>query len=434
MEAILNEWKKGLEREKRYRLCLKISLVFSVIVLIVGLSYRLDHDIPSTIYMRAGEEENICLDIPATGEIMVVSKPELGNVSTDKVTVNLNQDIRMKADLDSEYEMKIKLFGFLPFKQVGIHVIEDEKLVPVGKPVGIYMKADGVLVIDIGEFIGQDGLKHSPSKYVLKSGDYIRKVNGKEVKGKEEFVKMIEECNGEELILSVGRNHEVMQLKVKPVSDQNDEYRLGIWVRDNTQGVGTMTYLDTKGNFGALGHGINDMDTNDIMSIDNGTLYQSEIVSVHRGSNGDPGEMVGMITYADEYILGDIFVNSNQGIFGKCNKRGIEQLGGESIPMGLKQDIEEGNAQILCDIDGTTRAYNIVITDVYLDHEGKNRDLEIKITDSRLLEQTGGIVQGMSGSPVIQNGRIVGAVTHVLVNDPTMGYGIFIENMLKAAK
>ena len=323
--------------------------------------------------------------------------------------------------------MQVKLFGILPFKQVGIRVIEDRELIPVGVPIGIYVKTEGVLVVGTGEFASQGAGKVSPAKNILKSGDYVIKLNGTEVTGKDDFITRIENCGGEEQLLTIRRDAETYDVRIKPERDRTGKYKIGVWVRDNAQGVGTMTYIDENGNFGALGHGINDVDTSTLMEMNDGTLYQTEIISIRKGAAGQPGEMTGMIVYSDDRILGDITSNSTRGIFGKALALGTE----EALPIGLKQEIEKGPAQILCTVDGTTRYYDIEITEIHLDHDNVNRGIELRVTDPELLSVTGGIVQGMSGAPIIQKGKFVGAVTHVLVQDSTRGYGIFIENMLE---
>lgn len=430
MVILLSNWRQKVKRYRIYRYCLCVALFISLAVF-GGLGYyMMDSSIPSVIHVRAGEEQSFNLGIPAKAEIVSASGQGESNIPKGAVTIDLNQPVTMKMGEVEQYLMEVRLFGFLPFKQVGIQVIDAQEVIPVGVPIGIYMKTDGILVIGVGEFKGQDGDKCSPSKYILKSGDYIQKLNGETVTEKDDFIGKIEKCDGQELILTVERNGEIMDVKVKPVRDQSGAYRIGAWVRDNAQGVGTMTYIDANGNFGALGHGINDVDTSTLMDMDDGTLYQTEIVSIQKGTIGNPGEMVGMIVYSDDRILGDITMNSKQGIFGKCNQRAMEFAAGDPIPVGLKQEIQEGPAQILCTVDGTTQYYDIQITGIHLDHDNINRGLEIKVTDQRLLDITGGIVQGMSGAPIIQNGKLVGAVTHVLVQDSTRGYGIFIENML----
>ena len=301
----------------------------------------------------------------------------------------------------------------------------------MGVPIGIYVKTEGVLVVGTGEFRSVNGEKVSPAEHILKSGDYVLMVNGAEVTDKDDLIARIEDCGGEEQILTVRRGEECFETKLNPVQDQTGKYKIGVWVRDNAQGVGTMTYIDSQGNFGALGHGINDVDTSTLMEMNDGTLYQTEIISIQKGSAGHPGEMTGMIVYSDDRILGDITSNSIRGIFGKCNNKALALGTEEALPIGLKQEIKKGPAQILCTVDGTTRYYDIEITDVHLDHDNVNRGIELKVTDPELIALTGGIVQGMSGAPIIQNGKFIGAVTHVLVQDSTRGYGIFIENMLE---
>lgn len=431
MVILLCNWKQKVRRYRIYRYCLFVALFLSLAALGGVGYYLMDSSIPSVIHVRAGEEQSFNLGVPARAEIVSVSGQGESNIPKGAVSIDLNRPITMKMGEVEQYLMEVRLFGFLPFKQIGIQVIDAQELIPVGVPIGIYMKTDGILVIGVGEFTGQDGGKYTPSKYILKSGDYIRKLNGETVTEKDDFIGRIENCDGSELVITVERGGEIMDLKVKPVKDQGGAYRIGAWVRDNAQGVGTMTYMDAEGNFGALGHGINDVDTSTLMDMDDGTLYQTEIVSIQKGTVGKPGEMVGMIVYSDERILGDITMNSKQGIFGKCNQKAMDFATESPMPIGLKQEIKEGPAQILCTVDGTTRYFDIEITDIHLDHDNVNRGLEIKVTDPELIDLTGGIVQGMSGAPIIQNGKLIGAVTHVLVQDSSRGYGIFIENMLQ---
>ena len=429
--VILQHWKQKVRRLRIYRACLCAVLILSCMGLIGYGYYLVDSSIPSVIHVRANSEEALELDLPAKGEILSVSEQGHSNIPQGAVTVDLSQPVKMKTGSLDNIEMQVKLFGILPLKQVGIRVIEDQKLIPVGVPIGIYVKTEGVLVVGTGEVRAEDGGKVSPAEHILKSGDYIMKRNGTEVQEKDDFISQIENCGGEEQILTIRRGEECYDVKVKPVRDQTGKYKIGVWVRDNAQGVGTMTYIDSRGNFGALGHGINDVDTSTLMEMNDGTLYQTEIISIQKGTAGHPGEMTGMIVYSDDRILGDITSNSVRGIFGKCNDKALALGTEEALPIGLKQEIQRGAAQILCTVDGTTRYYDIEITDIHLDHDNVNRGIELKVTDPELLTVTGGIVQGMSGAPIIQNGKFVGAVTHVLVQDSTRGYGIFIENMLE---
>lgn len=428
--VFLENWKKKIRRYRIYRCCLGAVLVLACAALAGAGYYRIDSSIPSVIYMRAGEEQSLSLGVPAKAEIVKASGQGKSNIPEGAVTIDLNRTVTMRMGGQEEYQMMVKLFGFLPFKQVGIQVVENTELIPMGVPVGIYMKTDGILVIGVGDFTGQDGGNCSPAKYVLKSGDYIRKVDGEAIMEKEDFISKIEESGGREMVLTVERDDELIDQSITPLKDQSGVYKIGVWIRDNAQGVGTLTYIDDKGNFGALGHGINDLDTSTLMDIDDGTLYETEIISIRKGTEGNPGEMTGMIVYSDDCILGDIKDNSIRGIFGICNPKLRNLAGGGVMPIGFKQEIERGPAQILCTVDDGPQFYDVEITAVHLDHDNVNRGIELTITDQELLSLTGGIIQGMSGSPIIQNGKFIGAVTHVLVQDPTRGYGIFIEEML----
>ena len=210
-----------------------------------------------------------------------------------------------------------------------------------------------------------------------------------------------------------------------------DKYMLGIWVRDNAQGLGTVTYLDVNSRFGALGHGIHDVDTNELLDISEGTLYVTSIKDIQKGEDGIPGGLEGIIVYNNYNILGTITDNTEAGIFGKIDR--IDALFTDQTPVSTlaKEEIKEGPAVIRCAVEGKVKEYDIEITGVDIRTEEVNKGIVLEVTDEELLKVTGGIVQGMSGSPILQDGKLVGAVTHVFVNNPTIGYGIFIENMLK---
>ena len=429
--VILQHWKQKVRRLRLYRACLCAVLILACLGLMGYSYYLVDSSIPSVIHVRAESEESLELRIPARGEIVNVSRQGNSNIPNGAVTIDLSRPLTLKTGNTDDLQMQVKLFGILPFKQVGIRVIEDRELIPVGVPIGIYVKTEGVLVVGTGEFASQGAGKVSPAKNILKSGDYVIKLNGTEVTGKDDLIMRIENCGGEQQLLTIRRDAETYDVKIKPEKDRTGKYKIGVWVRDNAQGVGTMTYIDDNGNFGALGHGINDVDTSTLMEMNDGTLYQTEIISIRKGAAGQPGEMTGMIVYSDDRILGDITSNSIRGIFGKCNQKALALGTEDALPIGLKQEIEKGPAQILCTVDGTTRYYDIEITELHLDHDNVNRGIELRVTDPELLSVTGGIVQGMSGAPIIQKEKFVGAVTHVLVQDSTRGYGIFIENMLE---
>lgn len=437
---------KKHKRGRFYRGCLRCALVFTCMTLIGAWLIYAYEQIPGSIKLKMGEELVLDMRLPVSGEIEKVQGEEMSNaavtageqgtsnIPAGSIHIDFGAPVTMKADSLSSYQMDLKLFGVIPFKQVEIEVIRDMTLKPVGLPIGIYLKTDGVLVIGIGDFLSLDGGSVSPSRYLLKTGDYILEVDGEEVTGKNDFIRTIEKSHGEPVVLTIRRNGEKFDVAVNPVQNQNASYKLGIWVRDNAQGVGTMTFVDEEGNFGALGHGINDVDTSIVMELDSGTLYRTEIIAIKKGVRGEPGEMTGLIDYASKNILGIVTENKSNGIFGTCNERMLADIETEAIPIGLKQEAAVGAAQILCTVDGEPAYYDIQIKELFLDHTNVNKSIVLQITDPELIAITGGIVQGMSGAPIIQNGKIIGAVTHVLVNDATSGYGIFIEEMLDAAK
>ncbi len=282
----------------------------------------------------------------------------------------------------------------------------------------------------IGEFEGEDGQAVNPGKYVFQVGDYILEINDEEINEKKELVDKISHCEGQELVFKIQRGDMLLEVKARPELNQNGEYKMGIWVRDNAQGVGTMTYIDENGCFGALGHGINDIDTSTLMTLSTGTLYHTEIIGITKGTTGSPGELTGFIEYDDKNIMGSITANTPKGIFGICTPETMMDASYDYLPLGLKQEIKKGPAQIICSLGNGTQVYDVEIIDINLENDNINRGIVLEITDQELLTTTGGIVQGMSGSPIIQDNKLVGAVTHVLVQEPTKGYGIFIENML----
>lgn len=415
---------------RNYRRFLYILFAAGLIALMTAVYIDYWKKVPSTIMIRAGVEQELDFHVPASGEIYQQEAIESVSTQVESLHVNFTKGVTLKANQIDNYKMNLKLFGILPYKSVDIQVIQDKTLIPSGIPIGIYVKTQGVLVVGVGEFKNQTGEIISPAKYILQPGDYILDVNGEKIENKKQFVSMIENSDGNEMIITLLRSDETTEVKIQPEGNQNGEWKLGIWVRDNAQGIGTLTYVDSDDTFGALGHGINDVDTSTLMLLGEGTLYKTEIIGITRGENGSPGELTGYIEYNNDNIIGEITENTAEGIFGVCKDEIIQQTVYEPIPIALKQEVESGPAQIICSVTGEPKIYDIEIQELHLENDNVNRGMVIKITDKELLTLTGGIIQGMSGSPIIQNGKLVGAVTHVLVNDATSGYGIFIENML----
>ena len=291
------------------------------------------------------------------------------------------------------------------------------------------METQGVLIVDTGEITDQNGMIQEPAANIVQPGDYILEVNGKLVSRKRELIAAIENCQGEDVELLVNRKGEEIPLSLAPVLTQEEDYKLGIWVRDNTQGIGTMTYVDENGKFGALGHGISDTDTGQLLDVSGGELYQAQIVSIIRGTQGAPGELSGYIEYDEEKKIGIIEKNTDIGIFGQLFPG--TRIAQEKVMIGYKQEVKKGKAQLLMQSEDKVEKYDIEITEIYSGQQDTNKSFQIQVTDPELLAKTGGIVQGMSGSPILQDGKLIGAVTHVFVQDSAKGYGIFIENMLE---
>lgn len=436
------------KQEKKYRLFLWMLLFAGVAALLLTMYVSYLDKIPSKIKIRAGVEQEFNFRVPVSGEIYRVpqevapvasvtdvAEEDAGLLAEESgeaksIPIDFAHTVKLRANEIDAYQMDLKLFGVLPYKQVDVEVIQDKLLIPSGIPIGIYVKTDGVLVVGIGEFESSEGDSISPAKYVLQKGDYILKSNGETVENKKQFISMVEASEGEDMILTIRRNNEITDVMINAGKNRMEEWKLGIWIRDNAQGIGTMTYEGTDSTFGALGHGINDVDTSILMNLEEGTLYKTEIVGITRGANGAPGELTGYIEYDSENVIGEITENTAEGIFGVCDETLLESSVYEPIPIALKQEITMGPAQIICSVSGEPEFYDVEIVEVDLEHENVNRGIVIRVIDEKLLTLTGGIIQGMSGSPIIQNGKLAGAVTHVLVNDSTKGYGIFIEEML----
>ena len=310
----------------------------------------------------------------------------------------------------------------------------DEKMVyPSGKIVGIYTECDGVFIIDTCEIESADNEFINPVAGVLRKGDYIIKINDEILAEKEGLVKAVNECNGNALELTILRDEEVFVTSITPILGKNGKYMLGIWVKDDLAGVGTLTFYSENGEFAALGHGMADGVTKELFSVKGGDIYSSNIVGIQKGEKGNPGEVKGIIYYGSKNHLGELYSNCGEGVYGTLDQEDLQYYASKdsAYAIGNKQEIQTGKAQIISDVSGERKFYDIEIS--YVDYLAVNtkKGLHIEVTDEELIQLTGGIIQGMSGSPIIQNGKLVGAVTHVLINDPLKGYGIFIEEMLK---
>jgi stage IV sporulation protein B len=401
----------------KYRIFL-VGLIIVLLMAASGVYYIFcKQSIPDQINLVVNDSSEFDYKIPAIGTISD-NKKEIDSV-------NLKSKFVLKSSQTGNYKMETKLFGLVRLKDVAIEALERKTAAPSGKLTGIYIETDGLFVIDTAQVETKSG-KQSPAENKLQSGDYITKIGNSKVTSKMKFLEQINQSNGKNVVLTVVRKGKSVKVKLRPVLDQSDgQYKIGAYIRNNTQGIGTITY--TKGQkFAALGHGVSDIDLGSLLAIQGGEVYKAEIMSIKKGTSGTPGEIVGMIDYNDDNLTGTIEKNTENGIFGTFFN---EQQEEEEIPIALKQEVKTGAAKIISYISGSREEYEIEITNVDKGNHEKLKGMSIKVTDAKLKKLTNGIVQGMSGSPIIQNGKLVGAVTHVFVADPTKGYAIFAETM-----
>ncbi|MCD8333727.1 MAG: SpoIVB peptidase [Clostridiales bacterium] len=373
--------------------------------------------IPDAISVTRGNEVSVGSFLPITKTVKNQDETveSFGNLNTTECGV---------------YELECRLLGILPIKTVTVNIVEDTQVIPCGVPVGIYIQTTGVYVADVAEIVQADGGSASPARHVLKAGDYIIAVDGEPVETKEALVETVQSSGGESLLLTVLRDGESINCEVTPVQNAEGVYQMGVWVRDDLAGIGTLTYVTKDNTFGALGHSISDTDTGSRVDMSGGTVYQASILTIIKGEKGNPGELVGQIRYTQDQILGTITENGTNGIFGTLDALPEEVSAAEAVAVGYKQEVTEGTAEIRMELDGEICTFAIEIESIDMNASEVNKSLRFRVTDEALIEKTGGIIQGMSGAPILQNGKIIGAVTHVFVSDPTEGYGIFIEDMM----
>lgn len=429
---------RKMGRRKNYRRILCVVLFASIICTVYYLYDYLDKMIPNRIHLIVNEEEQFNFNLPIEAEIKSGSSEVsfLGesNIPTNSVRLNLRNDFYLNSKSTGSFKIELKFLGFFHLKDIEVSVIESTKLMPCGFPVGIYLEMDGILVIGSTKVIDQNGISVEPAYNVLKSGDYIVNINGYPITTKEKLIDFVQLSEGREMVITIRRNNLISNIKLTAVETSPDDFKIGVWVRDDTQGIGTLTYMTNRGEFGALGHGVSDVDTGSLLEVEKGLLYNTDIITIIKGESGTPGGLSGVINYQDNSSLGVIRANTSEGIFGQGNSKLISYVNNEFMEIGLKQDIKIGPALIRCQLDGDLKDYKIEITKIDKSDYNLSKGMEIKVVDEELLRLTNGIVQGMSGSPIIQDNKLIGAVTHVFVQDSSKGYGIFIENMLLSAE
>jgi len=346
------------------------------------------------------------------------------------------QHVQLTGKKTGSSKMMVSI-GNMPVKEVAVDVLPVIRLVPGGESIGVKLNSIGVLVVGYHLVAGQNGERSPGEDAGIKVGDIITSINGQKVEDMSDVKALVNDAgaDGQPLHVSIVRNDQTLRKTLKPVKDKKDnKYRIGLYIRDSAAGIGTMTFYDPKSRkYGALGHVISDVDTKQPIQVHDGEIVRSSVTAIDKGSNGHPGEKIATFP-ADERPIGSVKKNTPFGIFGSLNRNIRNDIADRALPIALSNEVKEGPAKILTVLNGNrVEAFDIKIMSSVPQKYPATKGLVIKITDPRLLRATGGIVQGMSGSPIIQDGKLIGAVTHVFVNDPTSGYGVHIEWMLKEA-
>lgn len=400
----------------------KFTKITIILVLLLSYVYICSiNSVPKNIIIFEGENLNLKI---ATG-LTLKSK----NSKTILTASNINKE---KINTEGANNLNLNLFGTIPVKEVSVNVIPKTTVVPLGNAIGMKLYTKGVLVVGMSQIETDNNEKKKPYENSgIEQGDTILEVNNNAVENTEDLIKEVEKSEGNTINIKYLRNEKTMQTDITPVKSRNT-YKIGLWVRDAAAGVGTLTFYEPNTNlFMALGHGISDIDTEEIVNIANGELVTANIVSITKGRKGYPGEIRGTIDQGR--TIGTIYKNTNFGVYGTVkNKNYLEADLTQEMEVATRSEIKEGKAQIICQLENSNKKkYDIEIEKIYTNNNQNNKSMLIKITDNELLEKTGGIIQGMSGAPIIQEGKFIGAVTNVLVNDPTQGYGVFADIMIK---
>jgi len=420
--------------------CAGLFLVFIIFLISFSTPFRHFASFPDELRLFAGQSKSLKLAIPAGAEV-TVENPEIVAVNGQigkSIHVPLDRPLTVHSAHAGETTMKLKLFGKIPLKTLKVNVVPDLRVIPGGQTIGVKIKSDGILVV--GHHLVQTAPEEKVSpgqKADIRLGDLIVAMNGKKVQSASdvsEFVQHAGKAN-KPLDIELMRGKQRIRVSVSPALDMNEGiYRLGVYIRDSAAGVGTLTfYSPDHGVYGALGHIVTDADTRTPITPRSGEVVQSSVSSISKSQSGDPGEKRAHF-FKEHIVMGNIRKNTEFGIFGDMHRQPGHGAVNEAIPVAFAEEVKEGPAEILTVLEGQkVERFAIEIVHAAKQSGPATKGLVIRITDPRLLAKTGGIVQGMSGSPIIQDGKLVGAVTHVFVNDPTSGYGCYIEWMLQDA-
>lgn len=420
-EVVTKNFCKGNKMKKILkRICV-------VLVLMIIYSYVLAiENVPDNLVIFEGES------ISVKTLLGLNINMESGSDTVETLSNNSNTVL----DNAGKTTLKVSLFDNIFLKDVNVDVLPKTTVIPLGTMAGVKLYTSGVLVVGMSEIEGIDKQTYKPYENTgIKEGDTIISVNESQITSTDDLTNKLNTSKGNNVTVKYLHDEETKECSITPVKTGKSEYKIGLWVRDSAAGVGTVTFYEpsTK-TFGALGHGITDIDTNELINIASGEFVTTKVLNITKGEQGNPGKIQG--TVDNQKNIGTISKNTKFGIYGQVdNVSSLNIDASKEMEVALREEIQEGKATILCSLDNQNiEEYEIEIEKIYKENNYDNKSMLIKVTDQRLLEKTGGIIQGMSGSPIIQNGKFIGAVTHVLVNNPQEGYGVFGDTMIKQAK
>ena len=406
-----------MKKNKKFKIISILLVLFILYIYILVIGY-----IPDKIVLFEGENINL--------PILLGLNYETANDEIIEVSSSTGKKISKEIGVS---KMDVSLFDKFFVKSIDVDVLPRTTVIPVGNLAGVKLYTNGVLVVGMSEIQGDDKKMYKPyEKTGIEEGDTIVAINNSTIHSTEDLIECVNMSLGKELEIDYVRANQTLQCNITPVKTGNNEYKLGLWVRDSAAGVGTVTFYEpsTK-SFAALGHGIVDIDTEQLIDIASGEFVTTKILNIKKGEKGEPGRIQGTID--NQQNIGIISKNTRFGIYGTVNNISSLNLDSSKVmEVALRDEISLGKAEILSTLEnGKTEKYEIEIEEIYKDNNYDNKSMKIKVTDQELIEKTGGIIQGMSGSPIIQNGKFIGAVTHVLVNNPQEGYAVFGDIMIK---
>ncbi len=405
----------------------KLTKIFIISFLLLLLMYVTNiTSIPENVMLLQGEHYSIKTLLG----INITTKRE--NYETIEVSSNLSES----ATKVGKINYRLNLFGAIPLKEITVNVIPKTYVVPLGDAVGLKLYTSGVLVVGMGEIEGSGNVKYKPYENSgIEEGDRIVAINNNTVTCTADLINEVNKSKGNSVNVQYIRDEDTIETSIIPAKGSDNKYKLGLWVRDAAAGVGTVSFYEPETKtFAALGHGIQDIDTGKLLKIAKGDFVTTKIISITKGKKGTPGKIQGSIE--NSTIIGKVGKNTEFGVFGTLNNTTILNINkNDAIEVASRDEIKEGKATIISTVEeGNKKEYEIEIEKIYRNNNENNKSMLVKVTDKELLEKTGGIVQGMSGSPIIQNNKLVGVLTHVLVGEPETGYAVFADLMIKQSR